>query len=64
MVVDHGPRLYFTKSVYASRKPTLPYYVVHAFTHICIWDWRLGLFANLRSIRALQWLHRSTDRLT
>ncbi len=24
MVVDHGPRLYFIKSVYASRKPTLP----------------------------------------
>ena len=25
MVVNHGPRLYFTKSVYANRKPTLPY---------------------------------------
>ena len=25
MVLDHGPRLYFTKSVYARRKPTLPY---------------------------------------
>ena len=25
MVVSHGPRLYFTKSVYANRKPTLPY---------------------------------------
>ena len=25
MVVSHGPHLYFTKSVYANRKPTLPY---------------------------------------
>ena len=25
MVLHHGPRLYFTKSVYARRKPTLPY---------------------------------------